>query len=74
MNQLAWFGFYINADEVVSFKQSGIENSNNENNDINVSFRRCIADNVDHNTGTLTGKGTFHGRRLFIEGILPLLD
>ena len=61
VNQLVRFVFYIKADEVVRFKQSAIENSENDNDSPNISFRQWAADNVDHNITTLTGKGTFHG-------------
>ena len=57
-------GFSISYDEVDRYKQSVIE----KNNIIDMqkdlpedAFVQYFADNVDHNTCTIDGKGTFHG-------------
>lgn len=55
-------GFSITSDEVPRYKESAIENADlppTQNNDD--KFTQWVADNVDHNLVTLTGKGTFHG-------------
>lgn len=65
IQHLSRLGFSITPDELYKFKQSAIEEINK--NDINIhedmanGFKQWVADNVDHNIATLTGKGTFHG-------------
>ena len=62
LNHLSRFGFSITSDEVLRYKESAIENADltpTQNNDD--EFTQWVADNVDHNLVTLTGKGTFHG-------------
>ena len=57
-------GFSIILDELYRFKQSAIEESKIEvenHEETANGFKQCVADNVDHNIATLTGKGTFHG-------------
>ena len=62
LNQLHKLGYSISSSEVLRYKQSAIESTtlepveSSENN-----FYQWVADNVDHNLVTLTGKGTFHG-------------
>ena len=62
LNQLYKLGYSISSSEVLRYKQSAIESitlehvESSENN-----FYQWVADNVDHNLVTLTGKGTFHG-------------
>ena len=62
VNFLYKLGFSISKEEVLKFKQSVAEHSeditegNNEG-----TFAQWVGDNVDHNVATLTGKGTFHG-------------
>ena len=65
---LSRLGFCITSDEVLRFKQSAVEADLLEeadeleiNEDENTPFVQWVADNADHNTITLTGKGTFHG-------------
>ena len=65
INLLSRLGFSISADEIHRYKHSAIvttidllqESKENSPN----SFIQYVGDNVDHNTATLTGKGTFHG-------------
>ena len=62
LNQLHKLGYSISSSEVLRYKQSAIESTtlepveSSENN-----FYQWVADNVDHNLVTLTGKGMFHG-------------
>ena len=64
INHLQRLGFSISYDEVTLYKQSAFENSTTEsaNSDMeDDTFVQWVADNVDHNKVTLTGKGIFHG-------------
>ena len=63
ITHLSRLGFSISADEVYRFKQSAIEAIDKGENQEGTKdgFRQWVADNVDHNIATLTGKGTFHG-------------
>lgn len=57
-------GLSISYDEVTKFKQSAIVNMDiveNVTEYHNDTFAQWVADNVDHDIATLTGKGTFHG-------------
>ena len=67
-------GFSISADEVYRFKQSAIEAIDKGDNQEGTKdgFRQWVADNVDHNIATLTGKGTFHGMGIVCVDSLPL--
>jgi hypothetical protein len=64
---LARFGFSITYDEVSRYRQSAsqaeeLEQASVTNTERTTdSFVQWVADNVDHNTATLDGKGTFHG-------------
>ena len=60
VDHLAKFGFSISSDEVKLFKQSAA-GANDIPGDQATHFTQWVADNVDHNIRTLTGKGTFHG-------------
>ena len=57
---LAIFGFLISSDEVKLFKQRVVSANSTQEDDM-TNFVQWVADNVDHNIRTLTGKGTFHG-------------
>lgn len=67
VNHLSKSGFSITADEVLKYKRSVIENMDVELTEQMSAaneepvFAQWIADNVDHNTATLSGKDTFHG-------------
>ena len=56
-------GFSISPYEVSRFKQSAIADMDKDDNEggVNDGFKQWVADNVDHNIASLTGKGTFHG-------------
>ena len=65
LDELFQLGFGISYSEVTRFKHSCVSN---EDSSLNIdrisqesSFTQFIADNVDHNTATLDGSGTFHG-------------
>ena len=58
VDHLAKFGFSISSDEVKLFKQSAAQSGAAEPfADESVKFTQWVADNVDHNICTLTGKG-----------------
>ena len=62
INHLSRFGFSISADEVLRYKESAIECTVHvQVQTKDDQFVQWVADNVDHNIVTLTGKGTFHG-------------
>jgi hypothetical protein len=71
VDELARLGFSITSDEVPRFRQSTIQAEKAEQVSVTKteelkqrttnSFVQWIADNVDHNTATLDGEGTFHG-------------
>ena len=63
-------GFSVSLDEVLSYKQSVTENENA--NDFlrgNVAglFTHWMADNINHKTLTLDGKGTLHAMGLCVD-------
>ena len=65
INHLARLGFSITPEEITRFKQSAIEDMDNNDNttqaESNNDYKQWVADNVDHNVATMTGNGTFHG-------------
>jgi len=64
INELSHLGFSISYDEVVKYKQSIIQCKTVENllfEYIPGTFTQRVADNVDHNVGSLDGQGYFHG-------------
>ena len=61
VNHLSRMGFCISNDEVLRYKESAIETSDGNRNENKPEFVQWVADNVDHNVITLTGKDTFHG-------------
>ena len=62
VNHLSRFGFSISSDEVKVFKQSAITSTREDQPEEHQSqFTQSVADNVDQNIRTLTGKGTFNG-------------
>ena len=63
VNNLNKLGFSISSDEVSRFKHSSVDASAVANNDLEHqnNFVQWVADNVDHNLVTITGRGTFHG-------------
>ena len=66
VNHLSRLGFSITYDEIVRFRQCAMP-STNEPPPLHLfptSFTQWVGDNVDHNTATLDGRGTFHGMGL----------
>ena len=63
IDELFRLGFSISYSEVNRFKQSVLQHES-EHQSINVApttFIQWSGDNVDHDTVTLDGSGTFHG-------------
>ncbi|XP_066929207.1 uncharacterized protein [Clytia hemisphaerica] len=77
VNHLSKLGLAITPDEVTRFKQSVIANLDADQlSQINLEtltqlFAQWIADNADHNTVTLSGKGTFHGMGIICTSDKP---
>ena len=70
LDHLARLGFSITSDEVKLFKHSVLMSGNHDREITNLpdsSFAQWSADNVDHNTATLDGKGTFHGMGVIVS-------
>ena len=62
VNHLQRLGYSISYDEVLRYKHSAVETSRTLAEVVDDGiFCQHVADNVDHNLVTLTGKGTFHG-------------
>ena len=64
VNELSRLGFSVLYDEVVRFKQSVLQDevfSQSSLSPYPSSFTQWVGDNVDHNTGTIDGRGSFHG-------------
>ncbi len=64
VNELSHLGFSISYDEVTRYRQSVIQSETPEtllSEYKSGTFTQWVADNVDHNTITLDGQGTFHG-------------
>ncbi|XP_065643187.1 uncharacterized protein LOC136074898 [Hydra vulgaris] len=60
VDHLYKFGFSISTDEFKLFKLSAAVSRVNAAQKQEPNFLHWVADNVDHNIRTLTGKGTFH--------------
>lgn len=61
INHLSRLGLCVSYDEAHRFEISSIESTEGATDDNKPEFIQWVADNVDHNLVTLTGKGTFHG-------------
>ena len=61
VDHLSKFGLCISSDEVKLFKQSASQHKESQPEENLTQFTQWVADNIDHNICTLTGKGTFHG-------------
>jgi hypothetical protein len=64
---LARLGFCVSYDELIKYKQSVVmaeQMSVPCESCSEGTFTQWVADNVDHNTQTLDGHGTFHGMGL----------
>ena len=66
-------GFSITPEEVLRFKQSAVENMDKDQEPVTEQgFAQWVADNVDHNVATLTGKNTFHDMGIICVSEKPL--
>ena len=63
VNELSRLGFSLTYHELTRFKQSAVQmdESGSTAEAYPESFTQWVGDNVDHNTVTLDGQGTFHG-------------
>ena len=64
LSELSRLGFSITYDEVTRYKQSVVQSEPAEDFLHNIGqgcFTQWVADNVDHNVGSLDGHGSFHG-------------
>lgn len=57
-------GFYLSYDEALLFKACAAKHQGDTFSNLQGSFCHFIADNVDHNTITIDGRGTYHGMGL----------
>ena len=85
INLLSHLGFSVTYDEVARYKKSAVVADSLNYTTVlgcQAPFMHWIADNVDHNTITLSGNGTFHGmglvrvsanRNVFTKGPVPRL-
>ena len=75
INHLYHLGFSVSYDEVQRFKQSAIVNMETQatNQEVNPRplFPQWVADNVDHDIATLSGKNTFHGMGIICASSKP---
>ena len=61
VNHLSRLGFSASYDEALRYKESDVASLQAEGQNESNNFIQWVADNVDHNTATLTGQGIFHG-------------
>ena len=64
VNELSRLGFSVSYDEVVRFKQSVLQDEVSSQSSLSSypgAFTQWVADNVDHNSCTIDGRGSFHG-------------
>ena len=74
ITHLARLGFPVTPEEVSRYKQSAIEgmdDDESEQEELSSGYKQWVADNVDHNVATLTGKGTFHGMGIICVDTKP---
>ena len=70
---LSQFGFSISSDKVKLFKQCAITSDRNIQPKCSPSdFMQWVSYNVERNTCTLTGKGTFHGMGTISASLDPI--
>ena len=48
-----------------------MDDDESEQEELSSDYKQWLADNVDHNVATLTGKGTFHGMGIFCVDTKP---
>ena len=75
VNHMHRLGYSVSYDEVLRYKQSAIESNVELTSTVEdgPSFCQWVADNVDHNLVTLTGKGTFHGMGVISVSSLDMI-
>jgi len=62
VDELSRLGFSVSYDEISWYKQSVLQDGTFGNvSHYPARFTRTVADNVDHNSSTLDGSGSFHG-------------
>ena len=62
VDELSRLGFSVSYDEVTRYKQSVLQDGKfGDVSHYPACFTQWVGDNVDHNSGTLDGKSSFHG-------------
>ena len=64
LTEISKLGYAISCDEVKRYKQLVSMDEDHKLDHIKDGFTHFVVDNVDHNTNTLEGKGTFHGMHI----------
>ena len=64
LTEISKLGYAISYDEVKRYKQLVSMDEDHKLDHIKDGFTHFVVDNVDHNTNTLEGKGTFHGMHI----------
>ena len=70
LTEISKLGYAISYDEVKRYKQSALMDEDHKLDHLNDVFTQFVVDNVDHNTDTLDGKGTFNGMGIIAFSIL----
>ena len=70
-DELFKLGFSVSYGEVLRYKQAVVmtQTLDDQINSLKGSFTQFVADNVDHNTATIDGHGTFHGMGIIASTI-----
>ena len=64
LTEISKLGYAISYDEVKRYKQLVSMDGDHKLDHIKDGFTNFVVDNVNHNTNTLEGKGTFHGMHI----------
>ena len=70
MTEISKLGYAVSYDEVNQYKLSVSIDEDHKLDQIKDGFTHFVADNVDHNTDTLDGKGTSHGMHIIDCSVL----
>ena len=70
LTEISKLGYAVSYDEVNQYKLSVSIDEDHKLDQIKDGFTHFVADNVDHNTDTLDGKGTFHGMHIIDCSVL----
>ena len=70
LTEIAKLGYAISYNEVKWYKQSVLMDEDHKLDHIKDGFMKFLADNVNHNTDILDGKGTFHGMGIVACSVL----